>query len=296
MSKWQDDNASHPPGADGMGQVLQLADFNPDQPARIMADLRAYWDSLRKGRAVPARADVHPHGIHRALDHAFILERIAPGAGRFRLAGQHLIDLMGMEVRGMAFCSLANPSSRGRWSDVLESVFRAPQIAEMTLHAKADYARPELSARLLLLPLASDLGDVTRALGCIIAEGQIGIAPRRFDLVADQVLPIIDGGKTLTPSPSDLGQDWRSARPAKLQAPLPAELPGKRTDSPESRRSRFRLITPSPWTRPPGAIRRLADVPGRLTGGKARQGTGTTRTEPPLADKAISPAARRRAS
>ncbi|MBL3673425.1 PAS domain-containing protein [Paracoccus sp. KCTC 42845] len=229
-----------------MGQVLQLADFNPDQPARIMADLRAYWDSLRKGRAVPARADVHPHGIHRALDHAFILERIAPGAGRFRLAGQHLIDLMGMEVRGMAFCSLANPSSRGRWSDVLESVFRAPQIAEMTLHAKADYARPELSARLLLLPLASDLGDVTRALGCIIAEGQIGIAPRRFDLVADQVLPIIDGGKTLTPSPSDLGQDWRSARPAKLQAPLPAELPGKRTDSPESRRSRFRLITPQP--------------------------------------------------
>ncbi|QIR86350.1 PAS domain-containing protein [Paracoccus sp. AK26] len=246
VSKWQDDNASHPPGADGMGQVLQLADFNPDQPARIMADLRAYWDSLRKGRAVPARADVHPHGIHRALDHAFILERIAPGAARFRLAGQHLIDLMGMEVRGMAFCSLANPSSRGRWSDVLESVFRAPQIAEMTLHAKADYARPELSARLLLLPLASDLGDVTRALGCIIAEGQIGIAPRRFDLVADQVLPIIDGGKTLTPSPSDLGQDWRSARPAKLQAPLPAELPGKRTDSPESRRSRFRLITPQP--------------------------------------------------
>lgn len=243
MSEWQDDNTSHPPGADRTGQILQLADFNPAQPARILADMRAYWDSLRRGRAVPARADVQPQGIHRALDYAFILERIAPGAARFRLAGQHLIDLMGMEVRGMAFCSLANPSSRGRWSDVLESVFRTPQLAEMTLHAKAEYARPELSARLLLLPLSSDLGDVTRALGCIIAEGQIGIAPRRFDLVSDQVMPIIDGGKTVAPSASDFGRDTRGSRFGKTLALQPAERPAKRPDTPESRRANFKVIS-----------------------------------------------------
>lgn len=227
---------SGPPGAERGGQVLHLADFNPMLPSRILQDVRAYWDGLRRGRAVPARSDIEPQGIRRALDHAFILERIGPGAARFRLAGQQLIDLMGMEVRGMAFCSLANTTSRGRLSDVLESVFRAPQLAQLTLHAKADYARPELNARMLLLPLTSDLGDVTRALGCLVVEGQVGVAPRRFDLTADEVIPLIAGGKTLEPSPSGFSQDLRSGPQAG-----PARSP-KPATTPEARRAGFRVI------------------------------------------------------
>lgn len=199
--------------ADGMdaagvmdsAKLFRLADFERDTPARIVNELRAYWNSLRKGRAIPVRSDVEPRGIHRALDYAFILERIAPGAARFRLAGRHLIDLMGMEVRGMPLCALVNSSSRGRLSDVLESVFRAPQLAELQLYSHAEYARPEMTGRMLLLPLKSDLGDVTRALGCMISEGDPGVAPRRFDLVGDQVMPIIEGGATMEPSPSAIG-------------------------------------------------------------------------------------------
>ncbi|MCZ0962215.1 PAS domain-containing protein [Paracoccus benzoatiresistens] len=250
MSECQDDKGSNPPLADRTGRIVHLADFNPMQPARILNDVHAYWNSLRRGRAVPARSDIQPQGIRRALDHAFILERIAPGTARFRLAGQHLIDLMGMEVRGMAFCSLANSSSRGRLSDVLESVFRAPQLAQMTLHAKADYARPELSARMLLLPLTSDLGDVTRALGCIIAEGQIGVAPRRFDLTHDEVMPILEGGKTVAPSPSGLDGGRRGLKPLPLTA---GERPAKRADSPESRRASFRVVPLAPASLPTGA-------------------------------------------
>ncbi|MFC3169298.1 PAS domain-containing protein [Paracoccus fontiphilus] len=258
MSECQDDDArSHLPLVDRTGQILHLADFNPTQPARILNDLRAYWDSLRRGRAVPARSDIQPQGIRRALDYAFILERIAPGAARFRLAGQHLIDLMGMEVRGMAFCSLANGSSRGRLSDVLESVFRAPQLAQMTLHAKAEYARPELSARMLLLPLTSDLGDVTRALGCIIAEGQIGVAPRRFDLIGDEVMPILEGGKTLAPSPSAFDQDrlsgGRQGTPIRPIASM--DRPEKRDASAEARRAGFRVITLPQATLPTGTTK-----------------------------------------
>ena len=115
----------------GKGKLLRLADYETARPDRILAELRGYWESLRQGRAIPARADVEPRGIRRALDYAFVLERIAPGAARFRLAGRHLIDLMGMEVRGMPVCSFMNTSSRGRLSDVLESVFRGPQIAEI---------------------------------------------------------------------------------------------------------------------------------------------------------------------
>ena len=86
------------------GGVVEFYVAGGPDPVRILADLRSYWDSLRKGRAVPDRADVEPKGIRRALDYAFILERIAPGAARFRLAGRHLVDLMGMEVRGMPVC------------------------------------------------------------------------------------------------------------------------------------------------------------------------------------------------
>lgn len=256
LSECQDDAGSQPSPAGQRGQILQLADFNPLQPARIMAEMRAYWDGLRRGRAVPARSEIQPQGIRRALDYAFILERIAPGAARFRLAGQHLIDLMGMEVRGMAFCSLANSSSRGRLSDVLESVFRAPQLAQMTLHAKADYARPELKARLLLLPLSSDLGDVTRALGCIIADGQIGVAPRRFDLIHDEVLPILEGGKTLAPSPSGPDGDRRAGGrhgpPMRSLTLAPTERGSRPAADPESRGGGFKLIA-LPQTPRPGA-------------------------------------------
>ncbi|MDO6668394.1 PAS domain-containing protein [Paracoccus sp. 1_MG-2023] len=214
-------------------RVVRLADYEPCRPDRVLAELRDYWEGIRNGRAVPARSDVDPRGISRALDHAFILERIAPGAGRLRLAGRHLIDLMGMEVRGMPICAFVNTSSRGRFSDVLESVFKAPQMARLTFHSQGDYARPELTAQMLLLPLRSDLGDVTRALGCLIAEGEPGVAPRRFDLTGDEVMPIIEGGRTLAPSPSQIG----FAEDPDQFTPAP-----RSPRSPEERRAMFRLI------------------------------------------------------
>ena len=59
---------------------------------QVMAQMRAYWEGLRADRLVPQRAEVDPRGIERALEYAFILDRIAPGIGRFRLAGMHLTD------------------------------------------------------------------------------------------------------------------------------------------------------------------------------------------------------------
>lgn len=236
---------------DPAGRVLRLAEFDAANPARILIELRDYWQGLRRGRAVPLRSDVEPQGIRRALDYAFILERVAPGAARFRLAGRHLIDLMGMEVRGMPLCSFLNPGSRGRLSDVLESVFRAPQLAELSLTAPTDYARPALSGRMLLMPLRSDLGDVTRALGCLIAEGKPGSAPRRFDLLGERIMPIFEGAEIVQPSPSARGfaesaADWpaasrnRPARPA--VAPPPHEPAPAAVQTPEERRARFRVV------------------------------------------------------
>lgn len=228
-----------PPGRPG--QLLHLADHEPVQIGRVLGELRGYWEGLRQGRAIPDRADVEPRGIRRVLDYAFVLERIAPGAARLRLAGRHLSDLMGMEVRGMPLCAFLHGNSRGRLSDVLESVFRAPQIAEIALHSPAGYARPALAGRMLLLPLRSDLGDVTRALGGLVAQGRIGTGPRRFDLVSDDAFPVIPGARVLTPSPSapglaEIPRHWNG--PAETGRPrlLPENA------SPEERRARFRVV------------------------------------------------------
>lgn len=236
------------PDRDGPQAVPRLGIDGVGRAETMLHEIRRYWNLLRGGRAVPARSDVDPRGFSSAIENAFILERIAPGAARIRLAGRHLIDLMGMEVRGMPICAFLNPSSRGRLSDVLESVFKAPQIAELRLASPAGYARPALKGQMLLMPLRSDLGDVTRALGCLVFQGDMGEAPRRFDLVSDRVMPVIDGGVTLTPSPSILG--FAETGDGFLPRPQPRQPrssgrgfgPEDSGITPEERRARFYIV------------------------------------------------------
>lgn len=141
----------------------------------------------------------------------------------------------------MPLCSVMNPSSRGRLSDVLETVFKAPQIATITLEAQGGFARPPLRGQMILLPLKSDLGDVTRALGAMVADSQIGRAPRRFDIAHDAVFPIVAGGATLPPSPSGFDE-----MPAPWRAPPPPRQPLPDDATPEERRARFRVIGDAP--------------------------------------------------
>ncbi|SDD74006.1 PAS domain-containing protein [Paracoccus isoporae] len=223
------------------GELIRLDDVVPADPARIIAEMHRYWRTLCRGRAVPDRADVEPQGLRHILDFAFILERIAPGAARFRLAGRHLVDLMGMEVRGMPVCSLLNPDSRGRLSDLLETVFKGPQIATLQLHSPGSFGRPSLDGRLLFLPLRSDLGDVTRALGCLVSQGEIGRGPRRFDVTGDSISPVIEGARPISP----VAEAFEEPAPRWRAPPLPAQrppAPPPRRETPEELRARFHIV------------------------------------------------------
>ncbi len=159
----------------------------------VIGEVQAYWEALRAGRPVPLRSEVDPRGIERALEYSFLLERVAPSIARFRLAGMHLSDLMGMEVRGMPLTSFFAPQARDRIAEILESVFQGPDVAELTLEAEAGIGKPPLTAKMLILPLKSDLGDVTRALGCLVADGGIGRAPRRFELTGVKLVRAVAG-------------------------------------------------------------------------------------------------------
>ncbi len=192
---------------DSRDKVVPLSGYRKDMRFPCISEVRAYWEALRDGRQVPYRSEVDPRGIERALEYAFVLERIAPQVARFRLAGMHLNDLMGMEVRGMPLTSFFTPKARAEIAGLLDAVFTGPRTAELTLAAEAGFGKPAMEAKVLILPLRSDLGDVSRALGCLIAEGPIGRTPRRFDLVERLVSPIVESqpARRLPPVPAPAG-------------------------------------------------------------------------------------------
>ena len=140
----------------------------------LLAQVRAYWQGLRQDGALP------PRGIAEALESTFLLERVAKGVARFRIAGMHLHDLIGMDVRGMPLSTLFDPAGRNRLSEGLEAVFTTPAVLEIWLEAERGLGRPRLEGRILVLPLSDAQGQTTLALGCLAMSGALGRAPRRF--------------------------------------------------------------------------------------------------------------------
>lgn len=210
---------------------------------RICAEIRGYWEALRDGRLVPERADVNPRGIDRALEYSFVIERVAPGIGRFRLAGTHLCDVLGMEVRGMPLTAFFVTSSRPQITEASERLFRDPAIIEATLVSEPFQGLPVFSARMLLLPLRSDLGDINRALGCLVAEGDIRRTPTRFEVTSLNMTPVIQPGffadpAEPLPSPRVPYQDPRHGF-AEEQVPF---NPAPKPKSPEALRASFRVV------------------------------------------------------
>lgn len=154
-----------------------------DGPAREIATVQAvrgYWEALRPNGGLPLRSDLDPRGIADCLEKVFLIERIAPGHARFRLAGMHLSEIMGMDVRGMPLTALFEPQARMRVSEELEQVFAAPSILEIWLEAERGIGRGALTGRLLLLPLRETGAAPAQALGCLTCHDRIGRAPRRF--------------------------------------------------------------------------------------------------------------------
>lgn len=153
-----------------------------------LEQVRAYWEALRaRVGDVPPRSSVGPRGIETALDRSFLIERIAPGHARFRLAGRRLCDLMGMEVAGMPLSALIVPGDRAQLSEILEAVFATPALADLLLAAPRSLGRPAIMGRMLLLPLRGLSGATDRALGCLAVEGAPGRSPRRLTLISRQL-------------------------------------------------------------------------------------------------------------
>ena len=199
------------------GKIVAMDRFDSGRSLSPLRQAEAYWTALLTGGEVPMRAQIDPRGLENVLEYTFILERIAPGLARFRLAGSHLTKIAGMEVRGMPLTAFFEPSARGPVTQHLERVFSEPALAELGLVSTGRLGRMRLQARMLLLPLKSDLGDVSRALGVLVSDGTIGTTPRRFSISDTRIKPVRDvqmRPEQTRPEAVGLAEDQAGFKPA----------------------------------------------------------------------------------
>lgn len=169
-----------PKGDKGNGTILPFEPGVSGKTDSAIARIEAYWNELRAGRLVPSRSELDPRGLEGVLSHAFVLERVSKGLARLRIAGSHMGQFLGMEARGLPLSALFETASREPLADVLTAVFDEPAAVRLSVTSDAGFGRPELHGHMLLLPLRSDLGDITRVLGGVTLSGRIGRTPRRL--------------------------------------------------------------------------------------------------------------------
>ena len=204
-------------GADGISGGGSGGGFDGGmgRDTAIAALIRAYWQSLRYGDRLPDRAEIDPRGMGAALEHAFLIERIASGHARLRIAGMALSDLMGMEVRGMPLSSFFLSPSRSLLQDRLEAMFEMPAILSLELVSERGLGRAELPAQMIVLPILGTSGKIDMALGALVAGGERGRPPRRFNITRAKLEPIEAEAVLIAAEPPD-------PMPASRIKPVPA--------------------------------------------------------------------------
>lgn len=207
------------------GDIVSLGKTNKSIQGKDLGALRLYWESMRVNGDVPRRSHIDPRGLEALLENALIAEKIAPGLARMRIAGQHLSDVMGMEVRGMPISAFIAPDHRDQLALALSELFERPAVVTLHLNAPGKLGQPEMSATMVLMPLRSDLGDISRALGCFVTRGSIGRTPRRFEITSIDIDRIDTNPSATRERPVQAGfadpdQPFEPERPA---------LPGERS-------------------------------------------------------------------
>ena len=227
-------------GSQNTHNVVTMTQRMTDKSFTPLAQVEAYWEALRGTRLMPNRSEIDPRGIETALEYSFIVERIAPGIARLRIAGSHLSDLMGMEVRGMPLTAFIMPASRRQLSDTLEEVFETPATCTMALRSDKATGNPALDARLLLMPMKSDLGDVSRLLGALVSVGDMGRSPRRFNITQTELRPILSSDPALLPKKRKIENP--APRAETKQSGFAEPAPTFRTETPRKDAPYLRLV------------------------------------------------------
>lgn len=196
--------------------------------------------------------------------------------------------------------------ARKQLSSTMEHMFDTPAVVEMELQIEAPRQRNPRGARMLLLPLRSDLGDISRVLGVLVAEDGASATSQRFSISSIEMravtvkpdaapapefkakprseraagrrtsTPPMKASKRSRPGSSMNGRSWMKPRPCWNAAA--AGPPKPRHPRPKARRAAARKPLTCGWssaeTEPPPAF---GGRPVTRSGGRPA-GCGPVRT------------------
>ena len=173
-----------PKAAQGPAPTTGIDPYQMTDPM-LLQGVESYWRGLFSGDRLPERTAIDPGKLGAAIEDSMILEKVAPGIARIRVAGQNLHTLFGTEPRGVPLSFVMRPAARAELAHAVEACFNKPALVELPIEAARAPREPQLGGRLLLLPLLDGFGRTTRALTVLALSGQMGKGHRRFDIPAD---------------------------------------------------------------------------------------------------------------
>ncbi len=135
------------------GEEAETREGMADQ---ILSEVHAYWQSLLKGRAMPARTDLDPTDIPHLLPHLMLTDVLPDGRYRYRLVGTEVERRFGAPMTGRTLEELMF----GDYLAYLTEVYRRVVVEKRPLYTSSRYGDAQgatpLYTRRLTLPLSDD--------------------------------------------------------------------------------------------------------------------------------------------
>ncbi len=123
---------------------------------------------MRGQSNAPARDQIDPGAIKWILPDIFILEYKGEGNFPFSLAGTHLCDHYGTELRGLNMCDFWAGQDRTSFVHVLQSVVEESAVGVVGFSAHTTL-EGSCNMEMLVMPVKSPANRPPRVLGCISA-------------------------------------------------------------------------------------------------------------------------------
>ncbi len=133
----------------------------------LVAEIHRYWQDQRRGRRLPARADIDPMAMRVALGNIALIEvHRDPLRFRIRLAGTYQVDRLGMDPTGMWLDELPAPEYRELLIGRLKEIVARPE--PLLVHNRQMMDDHWYDYEALWLPLGNDGETVDMVLACQI--------------------------------------------------------------------------------------------------------------------------------
>lgn len=137
----------------------------------MVTDVYRYWLQQRRARRFPARADLDPLAMRKALGNISLIEvQREPSRFRLRLVGSNQSERLGFDPTGMWLDEIPAPEYRTVLIGRLKALLVRP--APLLVHNRQLMDERWYDYEALWLPLAEDGETVDMVLTCqIFAEG-----------------------------------------------------------------------------------------------------------------------------